>query len=246
MASLSSRCLAEGVGTLLLVYFGTGAAVITLLLAAGTKPATAFNVGIGQLGGLETGLRSASCSGSSLRPSSTRSAGYRGAYQPGGNHRPLGDKAVPVCGYGCLRHRAVHRCRGRKSAPVPDSRGRSSHGRGARGDRTVPGDRYGQAILVEAIATFVLMLVIMGVAVDPRATPGFAGLIIGLTVAGMITMAGNITGSAINPARTFGPYLMDGLLGGCKPLGVLSRSMSSAPLCGAVAAAFFYDRIASA
>ena len=52
MASLSSRCLAEGVGTLLLVYFGTGAAVITLLLAAGTKPATAFNVGIGQLGGL--------------------------------------------------------------------------------------------------------------------------------------------------------------------------------------------------
>ena len=52
MASLPSRCLAEGVGTLLLVYFGTGAAVITLLLAAGTKPATAFNVGIGQLGGL--------------------------------------------------------------------------------------------------------------------------------------------------------------------------------------------------
>ena len=68
-----------------------------------------------------------------------------------------------------------------------------------------PGIAYGQAILVEVIATFVLMLVIMGVAVDERAPPGFAGLIIGLTVAGMITMAGNITGASLNPARTFGP-----------------------------------------
>ena len=39
-------------GQLLLVYFGAGAAAMTLMLAAGTKPATAFNIGIGQLGGL--------------------------------------------------------------------------------------------------------------------------------------------------------------------------------------------------
>jgi len=77
-----------------------------------------------------------------------------------------------------------------------------------------PGIRYGQAILVEIIATFVLMLVIMGVAVDERTPPGFAGLVISLTVAGMITMAGNIPGASLNPARTFGPYVMDFLLGG--------------------------------
>jgi glycerol uptake facilitator protein len=64
MASLSSRCLAEGVGTLLLVYFGTGAAVITLMLAAGTTPATKFNVGIGELGGLGDWLAIGLCSGS--------------------------------------------------------------------------------------------------------------------------------------------------------------------------------------
>jgi len=52
MASLSTRCIAEGLGTLLLVYFGAGAAAMTLMLAAGTKPAAAFNIGIGQLGGL--------------------------------------------------------------------------------------------------------------------------------------------------------------------------------------------------
>src|SRR5512145_2240117 len=52
MASLASRSIAEGVGTMLLVYFGAGAAAITLMLAHGTKPATPFNIGIGQLGGL--------------------------------------------------------------------------------------------------------------------------------------------------------------------------------------------------
>ena len=52
MASLTSRSIAEAVGTMLLVYFGAGAAAITLMIAAGTKPATTFNIGIGQLGGL--------------------------------------------------------------------------------------------------------------------------------------------------------------------------------------------------
>ena len=105
-----------------------------------------------------------------------------------------------------------------------------------------PGIGYGQAILVEAIATFVLMLVIMGVAVDNRAPPGFAGLIIGLTVAGMITTLGNISGASLNPARTFGPYLIDSVLGGPAlwqyfPIYIIG------PIVGAVAAAFFYDWI---
>ncbi|MEI6840475.1 MAG: aquaporin [Methanomicrobiales archaeon] len=52
MASLANRSIAEGVGTALLVYFGAGAASITLMIAHGTKPATPFNIGIGQLGGL--------------------------------------------------------------------------------------------------------------------------------------------------------------------------------------------------
>ena len=86
------------------------------------------------------------------------------------------------------------------------------------------------------------MLVIMGVAVDQRAPPGFAGLVIGLTVAGMITIAGNITGGSLNPARTFGPYMMDGLLGGSS-LWVYFPIYLIGPIIGAVVAAFFYDRI---
>ncbi len=109
---------------------------------------------------------------------------------------------------------------------------------------TIPfqGIGYGQAILIETITTFVLMLVIMGVAVDSRATSGFAGLIIGLTVARMITMAGNISGESLNPARTFGPYVMDALLGGAN-LWLFFPIYVIGPLMGAVIAALFYDRI---
>jgi glycerol uptake facilitator protein len=107
-----------------------------------------------------------------------------------------------------------------------------------------PGIGYGQAILVEAIATFVLMLAIMGTAVDKKAPAGFAGLIIGLSVTAMITSTGNIAGASLNPARTFGPYLMDFLLGGSNLWGFFPIYIIG-PVIGALLAAFFYDRIAA-
>ena len=69
-----------------------------------------------------------------------------------------------------------------------------------------PGIGYWQAVMVEAIGTFLLMLTIMGVAVDRQAPPGFAGLVIGLVVGGIITTIGNITGSSLNP-QELGPYI---------------------------------------
>jgi len=103
-----------------------------------------------------------------------------------------------------------------------------------------PGISYGQAILAEAIGTFLLMLTIMGVAVDERAPPGFAGLIIGLTVGGIITTTGNIAGASLNPARTFGPYLADYILGGSSFWHFLPIYIVG-PVAGALIAAFAYD-----
>ena len=91
----------------------------------------------------------------------------------------------------------------------------SSHSRRARCNSTVPGISYWQALLAEIVGTFLLMITIMGIAVDEEGPPkGFAGIIIGLTVAGIITTLGNISGSSLNPARTFGPYLNDMIFAG--------------------------------
>jgi len=62
-------------------------------------------------------------------------------------------------------------------------------------------------IALEAIATFFLVLVVFGTAVDKRAPKGAYPLAIGLTVALDIMAIGPITGAAMNPARTFGPAL---------------------------------------
>ncbi len=79
---------------------------------------------------------------------------------------------------------------------------------------TLPGDAIGRseavAFAVELILTFFLLLTIMGTAVDKRAPPGFAGIMIGGIVALDIFIGGPLTGASMNPARTFGPALASG------------------------------------
>ena len=243
MATLSTRCLAEGVGTALLIYFGAGAAAITLMLAHGTQPATSFNIGIGMLGGLADWLAIGMSFAIVLAAIIYSLGRVSGAHvNPAVTIALLSTKRFPAgeaAGY------IVAQCIGAAIGSLLFflTVGTNAVTVGALGATTpFPTIGYGQAILVEAIATFVLMLVIMGVAVDARAPPGFAGLIIGLTLGGMITATGNIAGASLNPARTFGPYVMDWLLGGPN-LWVFLPIYIIGPVIGAVLAAVFYDRI---
>lgn len=92
-------------------------------------------------------------------------------------------------------------------------------------------------IIIEAVTTFILMITIMGVAVDKRGTFGIvAGLPIGMAITGDIFFAGPITGAAMNPARWFGPALLAGDLSNAVVWIV-------GPIVGAVAAAFLYDSV---
>ncbi len=92
-------------------------------------------------------------------------------------------------------------------------------------------------ILVEAVATFILMVVIMGVAVDSRGTFSIvAGLPIGMAIVGDIFFAGPATGAAMNPARWFGPAVVAGDLGSALVYIV-------GPIVGAMVAVFVYDMV---
>ncbi len=62
--------------------------------------------------------------------------------------------------------------------------------------------------VIELILTFFLMFVIYGTAVDARGARAIAGLAIGLTISMDILMGGPLTGAAMNPARSFGPALV--------------------------------------
>lgn len=70
----------------------------------------------------------------------------------------------------------------------------------------------GKAVALEIIATFFLMFVILGSAIDGKSwTRSAAGFAIGLVIAGDILMVGPLTGASMNPSRSFGPALVAGV-----------------------------------
>lgn len=68
-----------------------------------------------------------------------------------------------------------------------------------------------QSLILETILTFVLMFVILGSGLDRRAPIGFAGLAIGLTVGVEAAFMGPITGASMNPVRSLGPAFVGGM-----------------------------------
>ena len=77
------------------------------------------------------------------------------------------------------------------------------------------GEGYGggfsltSALVFEVVATFLFVTVILG-ATQAGAPAGFAGLAIGLTLAGIHLVGIKVTGVSVNPARSIGPALFVG------------------------------------
>lgn len=65
------------------------------------------------------------------------------------------------------------------------------------------------AAAFETAMTAIFVMVILG-ATSPSATPGFAGLAIGLTLAAIHIIGIGVTGVSVNPARSLGPALLSG------------------------------------
>ena len=95
-----------------------------------------------------------------------------------------------------------------------------------------------RAVAVEAILTFFLMLVILGVATDKRANGAVPGIAIGLTVVFDVLIGGPLTGGSMNPARTLGPALF----GGPSALSIYWVYVLG-PILGAGCAALLYEAI---
>lgn len=82
------------------------------------------------------------------------------------------------------------------------SLGQNGYGSASASDISLAG-----ALVVEAVMTFIFVLAALGVT-STRATSAQAGLVIGLTLVLVHLMAIGLTGTSVNPARSFGPALM--------------------------------------
>jgi glycerol uptake facilitator protein len=234
------RSLAEMIGTYVLVFLGTGSVMTTVLLSKGMPMAVdnAFNVGISMAAwvaiALAFGLAVVGMiycfghiSGTHINPAVSVALWATKRF-------PFGDMVAYViaqCIGATLASLSVAAVWGSRVIPT---------GLGATG--MFEGVSYGQAFLCELILTFVLVLTVMGSAVDSRCRGGFAGLAIGFVVVVDIIVGGNITGASMNPARTFGPYLANTFLGGPSMWWQYPIYLFG-PLAGGVLAAFLYDCI---
>jgi MIP family channel proteins len=89
--------------------------------------------------------------------------------------------------------------------------GDSAEGVGYGSPAIDPGIEVAEALVVEALLTFFLVWVVFATLADIRGTfKAVAGLAIGLTIVFDVLIGGPLTGAMMNPARAFGPQLVDG------------------------------------
>jgi aquaporin Z len=234
MISLLARCMAEFVGTFVLVLGGCGSAVF-----AAVFPDKSNTLGIGFVGvALAFGLTVLTMayaighiSGCHLNPAV--SFGLWSAKRfPGSELLPyiaaqvLG--AVVAAGFVYLI--AI----GKPGFTLSGSNPLATNGFGV---HSPGGYSLAACFLTEVVLTFIFLIVILG-STDGRAPKGFAPVAIGLALTLIHLISIPITNTSVNPARSTGPALFAGI--------ELFRQVWMfwlAPILGAVLAGKFYSRV---
>ncbi len=97
-------------------------------------------------------------------------------------------------------------------------------------------------LLVEIVLTFIFVIAILGVTSKKANHGSFGGLVIGLTLVVVHILGIGLTGTSVNPARSFGPALVAAFTGNGEPLAALWVFIVG-PLVGAVLAAWVYKAL---
>lgn len=191
---MGKKLLAESLGTLILVLFGCGAAVIGGEAIGYTGISLAFGLSI-----VAAAYGLGAISGAHLNPAVSLGAMLAGRMSGG---EFVGYALAQVVG--AILGAAVLYLIASGSAGWTGGLGANGYGPGYLGEYSL-----GAALMFETVMTFIFVTVILG-ATGPGAAPGFAGLAIGLTLAGIHLVGIDVTGVSVNPARSIGPALFTG------------------------------------
>lgn len=199
MKSLASACLAEFVGTFALCFFGCGSIVLAHdSVGAGSLVTVALAFGFTLLVFVTGTLYT---SGGQFNPAVSVALATTGE-QPWG--RALAFIGVQLIGAASGVGMLTLASQGDEvlGPALEASRHGASFGVFSDGPRA----NLAVLFLLEGLQTFALMFVIVTTIVDPRAK-GPAGLYVAGVVMACIVAFGPLTGSSMNPARSFGPAL---------------------------------------
>jgi|ERR1711935_246820 len=93
----------------------------------------------------------------------------------------------------------------------------------------------------EAIATALLMYMIMALAVDKKGPEGVFGIGIGLSLFVAVLSIGPVTGACLNPARLLGPFIVAQTFGDGKESWTNIWIYMLGPIFGALLGGFYYE-----
>ncbi|MBE5958601.1 MAG: aquaporin [Lachnospiraceae bacterium] len=103
---------------------------------------------------------------------------------------------------------------------------------------------YVAGLVVEIVLTFIFVTAILGVTSKKAAHGSFGGLVIGLTLVLVHILGIGLTGTSVNPARSFGPAIAACFEGNSTPATELWVFVVG-PLVGAAIAAYVYKFLES-
>lgn len=107
-----------------------------------------------------------------------------------------------------------------------------------------PGVSLVQAMAIEGLGTAILALTVMATVADPRAPEGWGPFAAGMAVLLVTAFMGPTTSALINPARAFGPDLVDAVLGVRVDWVAFVVTYLVGPMLGASAISALYVRVA--
>ena len=198
--TLFQRLGAEAIGTAFLVFIGVGSVPATLIVN-GKAPFTMADLGMISLAFgtivVATVYALGHVGGNHINPAVTLGLAVSGKFPWSQVPAYIGAQVVgAIVGAG-----AIIGVLGMKASDV-------GLGVASYGDIS-----WVQAFTAEFVGTFILVFTIFGV-IHRKAAAGFAGVAIGLVVFAAIIPVAPATGASINPARTFGPMLVQQIAGG--------------------------------
>ena len=200
--SLFQRSGAEALGTAFLVFIGVGSVPATLIVN-GDAPFTMADLGMISLAFgtivIATVYAFGHIGGNHINPAVTLGLAASGKFPWSQVPGYIGAQVVGAI----VGAAAIIGVLGQKASDV-----------GSRGCGVQRGHcEWAQAFTAEFVGTFILVFTIFGV-IHRKAAAGFAGVAIGLVVFAAIIPVAPTTGASINPARTFGPMLVQQIAGG--------------------------------
>jgi aquaporin Z len=191
------KLLAEGLGTLILVLFGCGSAVLMGGQIGMTGISLAFGLAI-----VAAAYGLGAISGAHLNPAVSLGVALAGRMGFGSFVAySIAQTMGALVGAWILYLIASGKA---DYSLATNGLGQNGYGPGYLGEYS-----RSAALTFEMVMTFLFVTVILG-ATAPGATPGFAGLAIGLTLAAIHLVGINVTGVSVNPARSIGPALLVG------------------------------------